>query len=96
MSPGLSGLREVATVRRNGRYTALLHHVRVALLRDSFHALKRQASPGIGGVTWDEYAIDLEIRLRDLHSSVHRGAYWASPSRRVYIPRPMDGNVRWA
>ncbi len=29
----------------------------------------------------------------DLHSQVHRGAYRAQPSRRVYIPKP-DGRQR--
>jgi RNA-directed DNA polymerase len=93
MSQGLSGVRQVATERKQGRFTALLHHLNVDLLRDSFHALKRQASPGIDGVTWQEYAIGLEDRLHDLHSQVHRGAYRASPSRRVYIPK-ADGRQR--
>jgi retron-type reverse transcriptase len=47
-------------------------------------------------VSWQEYEIGLEDRLVDLHGRVHRGAYRAQPSRRVYIPSPTDGNVRWA
>src|SRR4051794_889824 len=92
-SQRLSGVRQVATERKQERFTALLHHLSVDLLRDSFHALKRQASPGVDGVTWQEYAIDLEDRIRDLHSRVRRGAYRASPSRRVYIPK-ADGRQR--
>jgi RNA-directed DNA polymerase len=56
-------------------------------LRESFYALKRKAAPGVDGVTWQEYATGLEDRLKDLHSRVHRGAYRAQPSRRVYIPK---------
>src|SRR5205823_2098536 len=93
MSQGLRGVRQVATERKQERFTALLHHLSINLLRDSFHALKRQASPGVDGVTWQEYAIGLEDRIRDLHSRVHRGAYRASPSRRVYIPK-ADGRQR--
>ena len=93
MSQGLCGVRQVATERKQERFTALLHHLSINLLRDSFHALKRQASPGVDGVTWQEYAIGLEDRIRDLHSRVHRGAYRASPSRRVYIPK-ADGRQR--
>ena len=63
------------------------------LLRDSFYALKRQAAPGVDGVTWQEYEIGLGDRLADLHSRVHRGAYQAKPSRRVYIPK-ADGQQR--
>jgi group II intron reverse transcriptase/maturase len=65
----------------------------VDLLRDSFYALKRKAAPGVDGVTWQEYEVGLEDRLADLHSRVHRGAYRAQPSRRVYIPKP-DGRQR--
>src|SRR5258708_1022934 len=75
------------------RFTALLHHRSVGLLRDSFYALKRQASPGVDGVTWQEYQTRLEDRLVDLHNRVHRGAYRAQPSRRVYIPK-ADGRQR--
>ncbi len=65
----------------------------VDLLRDSYYALKRQAAPGVDGVTWQEYETGLEGRLTDLHNRVHRGAYRAQPSRRVYIPK-ADGRQR--
>jgi len=71
----------------------LLHHLNVDLLRDSFYALQRKASPGIDGVTWQEYETGLEDRLVDLHSRVHRRAYRAKPSRRVFIPK-ADGRQR--
>src|SRR3974390_1133069 len=93
MSQGLGGVRQAASVRKQERFTALLHHVTLNLLRDSFFALKRQASPGVDGVTWQEYEAGLEGRLSDLRSRVHRGAYRAQPSRRVYIPK-ADGRQR--
>src|SRR5215831_885739 len=88
MPQGLNGVRQAASVRKQERFTALLHHVTLNLLRDSFYALKRQASPGVDGVTWQEYETGLDGRLSDLHNRVHRGAYRAQPSRRVYIPKP--------
>jgi hypothetical protein len=93
MSQGLHGARQAARGRKQERFTALLHHLTVGLLRESFYALQRQASPGVDGVTWQEYATGLEGRLVDLHSRVHRGAYRAQPSRRVYIPK-ADGRQR--
>jgi RNA-directed DNA polymerase len=93
MSQGLDGVRRAASVRKQERFTALLHHLSVALLRDSFYALKRQASPGVDGIRWQEYETGLEDRLTDLHSRVHRGAYRAKPSRRVFIPK-ADGRQR--
>ncbi|MBM3524337.1 MAG: group II intron reverse transcriptase/maturase, partial [Alphaproteobacteria bacterium] len=74
-------------------FTALLHHVDIELLRESFFALKRDAAPGVDGVTWDDYAAGLDTKLVDLHGRVHRGAYRAQPSRRQYIPKP-DGRQR--
>ncbi|MEP6496294.1 MAG: group II intron reverse transcriptase/maturase [bacterium] len=93
VSQGLAGVRKAAEERKELKFTALLHHLTVALLRESFYALKRRASPGVDGVTWQEYENGLENRLVDLHSRVHRGAYQAQPSRRVYIPKP-DGRQR--
>src|SRR2546426_12198544 len=93
MSQGLDGVRKVAKERKQERFTALLHHLNVDLLRDSFYALQRKASPGVDGVTWQEYETGLEDRLVDLHRRVHRGAYRAKPSRRVFIPK-ADGRQR--
>src|SRR5215472_8585295 len=93
VSQGLAGVRRAARERKEMKFTALLHHMTVALLRDSFYALKRKAAPGVDGITWQEYETGLEGRLADLHSRVHRGAYRAQPSRRVYIPKP-DGRQR--
>src|SRR6202040_4227060 len=93
MSQGLDGVRKAARERKQERFTSLLHHVNAALLRDSFYALKRGASPGVDGVRWQEYESGLEGRLVDLHSRVHRGTFRAQPSRRVYIPK-ADGRQR--
>src|SRR5664279_976881 len=46
MSQGLDGVRKAARERKQERFTALLHHLSVELLRDSFYALQRKASPG--------------------------------------------------
>jgi group II intron reverse transcriptase/maturase len=93
MSQGLYGVRKAAKERKQERFTSLLHHLKVDLLRDGFYALQRKASPGVDGVTWQEYETGLEDRLIDLHGRVHRGAYRAQPSRRVYIPK-ADGRER--
>ena len=93
VSQGLIGVRRAARERKQERFTALLHHVTVQLLQDSFEALKKDAAPGVDGVTWRAYETGLEDRLIDLHGRVHRGAYRAQPSRRVYIPK-ADGRQR--
>jgi len=85
---GLERVRQAARQRKKERFTALLHHVTVDLLRESFFALKRKAAPGVDGLTWQDYGAELEDNLQDLHARVHRGAYRALPVRRRYIPKP--------
>jgi RNA-directed DNA polymerase len=93
VSQGLAGVRKAAREHKEMRFTALLHHLTIDLLRESFYSLKRKAAPGVDGVTWHEYETGLEQRLIDLHGRVHRGAYRALPSRRVYIQKE-DGHQR--
>ena len=70
--------------RKKEKFTALLHHVTVDLLREAFLALKRRASPGVDGVTWQDYEADLEGNLRHLHARVHRGTYRVLPVRQAH------------
>jgi RNA-directed DNA polymerase len=90
---GLWGIREAAKRDKKLRFTALLHHVNPELLRASYFGLKRQAAPGVDGMTWLEYGRKLEERLDDLHGRIHRGAYRAQPSKRAWIPK-ADGQKR--
>src|SRR4051794_10599720 len=47
VSPGLERVRQAARQRKKEKFSALLHHVTVELLRDAFMALKRRAAPGV-------------------------------------------------
>ena len=85
---GLERVRQAAKARKKEKFTSLLHHVTVELLRESFYALKRKAAPGVDGLRWPDYEMELEDNLQDLHARVHRGAYRALPVRRRYIPKP--------
>ncbi len=90
---GLDRVRQTARQDQEVRFTALLHHVSIDLLRSSYYSLKRQAAAGVDGMTWQEYGEDLEARLADLHGRIHSGGYRAKPSRRVWIPK-ADGRQR--
>ncbi|MGD0130382.1 MAG: hypothetical protein ABSF46_34145 [Terriglobia bacterium] len=93
VSQGLAGVRKAARERKQERFTTLLHHLTIDLLRESYYALKRNAAPGVDGVRWREYEEGLEDRLIDLKDRIHRGSYRAQPSRRVYLPK-ADGRQR--
>ena len=93
VSQALERVRTKARERKTEKFTALLHHIDDELLRESFCAIQRKAAPGVDGVTWKDYAADLDLNLTDLRDRIHRGAYRAMPSRRVYIPK-ADGRQR--
>jgi RNA-directed DNA polymerase len=92
-SLGIDRVRKTAQQRKGERFTTLLHHIDAALLRQAYHWLKRDAAPGVDGMTWNAYGDGLEARLRDLEDRIHRGSYRAQPSLRAYIPKP-DGRQR--
>jgi group II intron reverse transcriptase/maturase len=93
VSHGLERVRQAARQRKKERFTTLLHHVTIDRLRESFHALKRNAAPGVDGLTWQYFEAGLEDNLQRLHARVQSGAYRALPVRRRYIPKP-DGKQR--
>jgi RNA-directed DNA polymerase len=93
-SNGLAAVRQAAQRSKQARFTALLHHITIELLKQSFQALERNAAPGIDGVTWYAYQEDnLEEKLKDLHGRIHRGSYRARPAKRTHIPK-ADGSLR--
>lgn len=91
MSQATERIRQA--IRRNPKekLTALLHHVNEDSLREAYHALKRGAAAGVDGETWEAYGEGLEGNLADLNRRVHTGAYRATPTRRVRIPKPGGG-----
>ena len=92
-SNGLIAVRRAARQSKSVRFTALLHHITIDLLEQSYLSLERNSAPGIDGVTWQAYGENLEEKLKDLHDHVHRGSYRARPARRTYIPK-ADGSKR--
>jgi RNA-directed DNA polymerase len=93
VSQALERIRQAARQRKKEKLTALFHHLTIDLLEDAFNELKKDAAAGVDGLTWREYDANLERNLEGLHARLHRGAYRALPSRRVYIPKP-DGRQR--
>ncbi len=97
MSPsGLGGVRQAgAGPGKQERFTsALLHHLTIDLLPGELLRLTAERCAwNRRSESWQQYEQDLEARLAELHGRVHRGAYRAQASRRVYIPK-SDGRQR--
>lgn len=88
-SNGLAAVRRAARQSKSVRFTALLHHITIDLMEQSYCALARDSAPGIDGVTWQAYGENLEEKLTDLHGRIHKGSYRACPARRTYIPKAV-------
>src|SRR6476469_7040697 len=93
VSQAQARIRGAVTRNEKEKLTALLHHISINVLRWAFFNIKKQAAPGVDGLTWVDYAADLDRNLTDLHARVYSGAYRALPSRRRYIPK-ADGKQR--
>src|ERR1700737_5003241 len=95
VSQGLERVREAAKQRKKERFTALLHHLTIDLLKAAYSWLKREAAPGVDGRTWQSYKQNLEVNLAELHSRVHRGTFERSLHDGGTSRNPMGDNVRW-
>ena len=109
VSRALERIRQAARQRKKERFTSLLHHISIDLLRLAFFELKRNAAPGVDGLTWQDYEADLERRLGDLHARVLRGhtghchhsdgtyrSQMVGSARSPSLPlRTRSSNVRW-
>ena len=90
---GFERVRERALNDKQLKFTALLHHVTEAYLREAYEALNRNAVPGIDEVTWEDYGEKLQEKIKSLHQRIHQGTYRAKPSKRARLDKP-DGGVR--
>ena len=90
----LERIRQTAYQDKSVQFTSLWHHIcDIQQLRQAYFSLKRQAAPGVDGVTWWRYGENLDRNLQNLSDRLKRGAYRAKPVRRVYIPK-ADGRQR--
>ena len=55
VSQALERVRQAARQRKTEKFTSLLHHINPAMLRTAFHAIRRDAAPGVDGETWETY-----------------------------------------
>ena len=90
VSQALERIREVARQRKKERFTSLFHHIRIDLLRLAFFALKRDAAPGVDGLTWQDYEADLERKLADLHATGPAGSVSGAA-----VPATVHTEGRW-
>jgi hypothetical protein len=94
VSQALGRIRQAAKQRKKEKFTSLFHHISAELLRLSFFELKKDAAPGVDGMTWQDYEPDLDHKIEDLRARVQGGTYRALPSRRHYLPSRTADSVQ--
>jgi len=74
-------------------FISLVHLIDVDLLRDAFDRLRKDAAPGIDGMTAKKYAENLDENLPNLHERLVHKKYRATPVKRVWRDKD-DGKKR--
>jgi group II intron reverse transcriptase/maturase len=91
VSTQVARIGQRAREKRGERFDNLLSAIKAPLLKEAYERLRKRAAPGVDGVTWAAYGVDLDARLLDLQDRIHRGSYHPQPVRRVHIAKSGGG-----
>jgi RNA-directed DNA polymerase len=87
MSTELDRISELAKEDPKRQFYSIAHMITFGALYTAFRGLRKTASAGVDGVTYEEYERDVAGNLQTLHERLKNGKYQAQPLRRVYIPK---------
>ena len=93
MFTDINRIAELAKEDPKRQFTSIAHLITVEKLEEAFRCLRKDASAGIDGVTYEQYEANVEENIRQLHQRLKEGKYRAQALRRVYIPKE-DGKQR--
>jgi len=87
MSTELDRISELAKEDPKRQFYSIAHMITFGALYAAFRGLRKKASAGVDGVTYEEYERDVAGNIQTLHERLKNGKYQAQPLRRVYIPK---------
>jgi retron-type reverse transcriptase len=93
MSTDIDRIAELAKEDPKRQFFSISHLITMEKICKAFRSLRKDASAGIDGVTYEQYAANAEENIRRLHQRLQEGKYQVQPLRRVYIPKE-DGKQR--
>ena len=91
VSSALTALNRKAEEAPKYRFRDLYRLINLQALYESFRSLKKNAAPGVDGVTYADYERDLDKNLRSLLDRLICKRYRAPHVKRCYIPK---GNAK--
>jgi hypothetical protein len=94
VSRTLSALGTKAKEEPKHRFRSLARLLDRQMLGEAFRKLKRRATPGIDGVTYGEYAENLDENLLALETRLKQGTYRAQPVKRRWIAKAGSKKLR--
>src|SRR6202047_4881093 len=93
MSTKIDRIAELAREDPKRQFFSIAHLITPEALEAAFRSLRKAASAGVDGVTYEEYEANAGRNIRQLHQRLTDGRYQAQPLRRIYIPKE-DGKQR--
>jgi len=93
MSTKIDRLSELAREDSKRQFYSIAHMITPEALNAAFRGLRKKASAGVDGVTYETYERDAARNIQALHERLKNGKYQAQPLRRVYILKE-DGKQR--
>jgi RNA-directed DNA polymerase len=93
MCTDINRIAELAKADPRRTFFSIAHLITIEKLQEAFRGLRKDASAGIDGVTYKQYATNADENIRKLHQRLKEGKYQVQPLRRVYIPKE-DGKQR--
>lgn len=87
MSTELDRLAELAREDGQRQFLSIAHLLTAQAMFCAFKSLRKDASAGVDGVTYAEYAVNAWENVQRLHERVKGKRYRAQPLRRTYIPK---------
>lgn len=89
----LERISKLAGENRETQFTSLAHHINPDTLEMAFEKLRKDASAGSDGITYEEYQREARRNIQELHGRLKSWKYRAQPLKRIYIPKD-DGKER--
>ncbi|QTA80788.1 Group II intron-encoded protein [Desulfonema limicola] len=89
----LHDIAEMAAANSEWTFSNISYRINPELLHEAYKQTRKNGAPGIDRVTAEEYAINLEENLANLHEKLVKGQYKAPPVKRVWIDKE-DGKKR--
>ena len=87
MYTDIDRLVELAKEDPKRQFFSIAHFITPEKMLAAFRNLRKEASAGVDGVTYEEYEKDAEGNIQRLYGRLREGKYRAQPLRRVYIPK---------